>query len=398
MSRVPGGCHLTYCSNIHPGETWPEVRANLERHVTAVKAGFGGDGDFGVGLRLSNESAVALGDPATLAGLKDFLTSEGLYVFTINGFPYGRFHGAPVKEQVYLPDWRDEARLAYTNLLADILAELLPDEPGLEGSVSTVPVGFRPEIATADDVARAVGCLLDHAAHLVELARRSGRTIALAVEPEPCCHLETVAETVDFFQTHLFSPGACRQLAERTGLGPTEAEAALRRHLGVCLDLCHAAVEFEDPEACVADLRAAGIKIAKLQVTAGLRVPRASPEAAALLRPFDDAVYLHQVVASDGGRLERFVDLAPAFDSLDDRAPEWRVHFHVPVFLEDLGQLATTQDFIRRILALHRDEPVSRHIEVETYTWDVLPEAHRTVDVDTAVVRELDWTRAQLNA
>ena len=390
--------HLTYCSNIHPGESWAEVRAQVGAHLPNVKARLSPDGPFGIGLRLSAIAAESLSEPAAMEEFKTFLAAEGLYVFTLNGFPYGEFHGTPVKENVYLPDWRDAARLAYSNRLADLLAELLPDDLELEGSISTVPGAFKPAITSEADVAAMAENLVRHAAHLVALRERTGRTVTLELEPEPCCFIETIDEAVDFFRNHLFSADAIAGMAERTGLSGAAAEAALRRHLGVCLDLCHAAVEFEDADEALAKLRDAGIRVGKMQISAGLRFAPVDDGTVELLRPFNDAVYLHQVVERNGAGLARYVDLPEAFAAADGKQGdrEWRVHFHVPIFLDDLGRFSTTQDFIRDMLARHRTAPVTKHLEVETYTWDVLPPEYRNVDVDSAIVRELQWVRGQL--
>jgi sugar phosphate isomerase/epimerase len=393
------GVHLTYCSNIHPGETWAEVRAQIGAHFPKVKTQLSPDRPFGIGLRLSAVAAESLSEPAAMEEFKSFLADEGLYVFTINGFPYGKFHGRPVKENVYLPDWRDDSRLTYSNLLADLLAELLPDDPALDGSISTVPGAFKLEITTAADVAAMAENLIRHAAYLVALRERTGRTVTLELEPEPCCFIETIDEAIGFFRNHLYSADAIATMAELTGLAGAAAEAALRRHLGICLDLCHAAVEFEDPEQALADLAKAGIRIGKMQISAGLRFAAVDDATVELLRPFNDAVYLHQVVERNGDGLARYVDLPEAFAAADGKTGdrEWRVHFHVPIFLDDLGRFSTTQDFIRDMLARQRAAPVTRHLEVETYTWDVLPPEFRNVDVDAAIVRELQWVRGQLD-
>lgn len=401
MKLSPGGeCHLTYCTNIHPGETWPEVRENLARYLPEVKRHIAPTEDFGVGLRLSGVAAEALRDRAAFAELGDFLRANRLYVFTINGFPYGRFHRTRVKEEVYLPDWQDEERLRYTNLLADLLAELLPEGDPLEGSVSTVPGAFKPRAQSRETVAHIASLMVRHAAHLVRLKERTGRTIALALEPEPCCLLETIDETVEFFESRLFSREATQQLADATGLLRDAAEEALRRHLGVCLDLCHAAVEFEDPTAIISPLHSAGIRIAKMQLSVGLRVANVTHETERLLEPFNDDVYLHQVVERFESGLNRYVDLPQAFrqrvSECGDR--EWRIHFHVPIFLDDLGEFSSTQPFLREILAQHRDSTISSHLEVETYTWDVLPEGYRKEGIVAAIVRELDWVKRQLQA
>src|SRR6266436_5916756 len=366
----PGHPHLTYCTNIHPGETWAEVRANLERYVLAVRREVALDRRFGVGLRLSAQAAATLAEPAELEAFRGFLATHGLYVFTINGFPYGVFHGARVKEAVYLPDWMDEARLVYTDRLAELLAALLPDEPDLDGSVSTVPGAFKARVAGEADAARMAELMVRHAA--------------------------TVAETVEFFERHLFSRAAAERLAALAGLGHAEAEAFLRRHLGVCFDACHMAVEFEEPGAALDAFQAAGIRVGKIQISAGLAVGLAGRDPAALeaLRPFAEGVYLHQVVERSPGGLRRFADLPEALAAAgrDGGEPrEWRIHFHVPLFRERLGRFLNTQGYLRELLARLRRETPSRHLEVETYTWDVLPEEYRRGGIVGDVARELRW-------
>lgn len=398
--KLGAGVHLTYCSNIHPGESWAEVRANLGRHVLAVRDRLQPVGGFGIGLRLSARAAAELAAPEALAECRDFLARQGLYVFTINGFPYGAFHGTRVKEDVYLPDWRDPERLRYTNQLADLLAELLPDDPTLAGSISTVPGAFKPALGGPTDVALMVEHLLQQVAHLVALRARTGRRIGLALEPEPHCFLETTAEAVAFFSQQLHSPAAAQRLAALTGLDAAAAALALQEHLGLCLDLCHAAVEFEDAAGCIRQLREAGIPVLKLQISAGLRLPTLDDASLAALGCFGDPVYLHQVVQRGPDGLQRFADLPEAFAALPPVRTdhEWRVHFHVPIFLDRLAPFASTQDFVREVLALQRQQPVSWHLEVETYTWDVLPEPFRSGTVDEAVARELAWARTELTA
>lgn len=385
--------HLTYCTNIHAGETLPEVLDGLRAHLPVVKARVAPDRPMGVGLRLSAAASEALDRPGALVDFAAFLRDAGCYVFTLNGFPYGTFHGRRVKEDVYLPDWSAAERLGYSNRLADQLADLLPE--GMQGSVSTVPGTFKAwaggrEQAIAD-------ALIAHVAHLVALRERTGKTVSLALEPEPCCFLETIAESVAFFERHLFTDAAAAALAARSGLGRGDAADALRRHLGLCYDVCHAAVEFEDPRASVAALRRAGIGIFKLQLSAALRIERVDATAAEQLAPFVEPVYLHQVVQSRGGALTRFLDLPDALASLDSATgSEWRVHFHVPIFLDRLKDFSTTQAFLREILAMHREQPISDHLEVETYTWDVLPDRYRGVPVGEAIARELNWVADRL--
>jgi len=390
--------HLTYCTNIHRGETWPDVRAALRQHLPAVKAKVAPDRPFGVGLRLSAVAAEALRDPAALAELRELLDANDLYLFTINGFPYGPFHGVPVKEEVYQPDWQHDVRLTYTNNLADLLAALLPDQEGLEGSVSTVPGTFKPLAEAPGAVERMAEKMVRHVAHLVQLRARTGRVIALALEPEPYCFLETIEETARFFEDHLFGAAAIGQLVSLSGLNRGDAEAALRRHLGVCYDVCHAAVEYEDPKGGLERLKRSGIRVPKLQLSAALRIAEVDAASLERLRAFDEPVYLHQVVERRGGELTRYLDLPHAIPAFGGGAPrEWRIHFHVPIFLDEFEHFSTTQDFLRDILAIHRDEPISAHLEVETYTWDVLPERARLDDIDTAIARELSWVRDRLS-
>jgi sugar phosphate isomerase/epimerase len=397
--RAAGEPHLTYCTNIHAGESWLELKSAVEQHVTAVKRAISPDAPFGVGLRLSARAATELGHGRELASFRAWLDEKGLYVFTINGFPYGAFHGTRVKEAVYLPDWLDDARVAYTVALGEILVSLLPDGVPM-GSVSTVPGAFRARVATDVD-ARAMGDrIVRVAAAFHRMRMRTGKTIALALEPEPFCHFETIAETVDFFGRHLFSTHAAALFASLTGVARAEADPGLRRHLGVCFDACHMAVEFEDPRAAFALLASAGIPIPKVQISAGLEVPFAKRDELLPLRAFADDVYLHQVVESGGEALRRYVDLPQALSEVREEAfgRIWRVHFHVPVYRESLGPFSGTQRYLRDVLGYLKQTAASPHLEVETYTWDVLPEEHRREGVVPAIVRELEWARGELEA
>jgi len=386
--------HLTYCTNIHPGETWDEVLANVSTHVLSVKAKVSPGRPFGVGLRLSAAAARGLAQPAALESFRDFLRTHDLYVFTINGFPYGAFHGTAVKENVYRPDWLEDDRVAYSDELARLLAALVPAD--VEGSVSTVP-GCFVERTEEDAGERMAANLRRHARGLWRLRERTGRTIGLALEPEPHCVLETSADAVAFFEHHLFSRSSVSAFAQDTGLDPGPAEQALRRHLGVCLDACHAAVEFEEPAQALRSLERAGIRVLKVQVSAGL-VVRPDLDSLVALALFAEGVYLHQVVVRSGLTLRRHVDLPQALAQAGpgQLGDEWRIHFHVPLFLERLGPFQNTQAFLTQLLPQLARTGVTSHLEVETYTWDVLPEEHRRTPVDEAIARELEWTLARL--
>jgi sugar phosphate isomerase/epimerase len=392
---LPGSPHLTYCTNIHPGESLDDVERIVREHVPRVRDRLGVKGAFGVGLRLSAHAAEELDSPERLAGFKHHLATENLYVFTINGFPHGAFHGERVKESVYRPDWREDERVRYTDRLARVLAALLPE--GVDGSISTVPGAFAREVTGAADVEKMRERLVRHAATLHHVLETTGKLVELALEPEPGCFLETAEGTVRFFQEHLFSERSALELASLTGLGASDAARFLRRHLGVCLDACHFAVEYEDARDAVQAFRGAGIRIGKVQITAALVADlpgnEEDPMVRAALGRFADAVYFHQVVRRAPSGDEHFLDLPDALAVEANRTvqepSEWRVHFHVPVFARKLGAFRSTQPFLRDLLDVIRREPVSPHLEVETYTWDVLPEEYRTGSVEDAIAREL---------
>ncbi len=387
------GFHLAYCSNIHPGESWDEVNAALTSALPRVRAQLGVTGPMGVGLRLSSQAAISLERPATLAAFRRFLTDGDHYVFTINGFPYGAFHGERVKEKVYWPDWRDPARVEYSNRLARVLSSLAGGRRDLELSISTVPGAFRAAARDPGDADRIAAGILEHAVTLNAIRDRTGQTIVLAIEPEPACFIETVDEAVEFFLQRLFDAANVRRAASAAGSPFTVDD--VRRHVGVCLDTCHMAVEFEDPAAAFDRLREAGVRVGKVQVTAALQT--GSPAGRAALVRFSNDTYLHQVVERRRGGLMRHTDLPDAMaSSAAVPADEWRVHFHVPLFRRGLGALETTQPYVLEVLSLLKQNRACRYLEVETYTWDVLPPEYRTEDTCSAIARELEWVRRQL--
>jgi sugar phosphate isomerase/epimerase len=395
LLRTLNDAQLTYCTNVHPGETLPAVRALLQKHVRAVKQAVAPEQPFGVGLRLAAAAADSLDNAEELLRFKAELDADGLYCFTLNGFPYGAFHATRVKERVYLPDWQAPERLRYTTVLARVLGELLP--LGVKGSISTVPGCFKPNVNGPESERVMANAMIDVVAMLVDIARSRGRHIALALEPEPECFLETTDDALSFFEKYLFSREGRQRLVEVADIDPAEAERTLRRHLGVCLDTCHASVEFEAPLEAWRKLQSAGIAVPKVQISAGLRLAQATPDALAALGAFSDAVYLHQtVVRGPDGVLSRYQDLPDALAEAPVAGAEWRVHFHVPIFLRELGVFESTQaDLVPLLneLATVADCP---HLEVETYTWDVLPEEFRNVPIEDAIARELRFVQDTL--
>jgi hypothetical protein len=397
MNLGKGLGHLTYSTLVHPGDNWDEMWHSLITYVPAVKKRVSPDQRFGVSLRLSGKSAERLtADPKERAKLKAFLDANDMYLYTVNAFPHGAFKGERVKEEVYEPDWRSDVRSRYTMQVADILAEVAP--PDVNPSIQSPPLGFKPRVTGPDVVDEYTRHVLQVVAHLVKLEQRTGRTVTLALEPEPFCFLEVTAEAVDYFTQHLYADKSAESLAKSTGLSVAKAHAALRKHLGLVYDICHQAVEFEDISASLASLVKAGIPIFKLQEAAALRVPEVTKDLVDALKPFADTVYLTQTVEKRDGKLTRYLNLEDAFAAWEkDPGPrEWRTHFHVPVFLDDLGLFKTTRFAIEEALRFHKATPVSTQLEIETYTWDVLPQSLKTGDITDYVVRELEWVQSQL--
>lgn len=387
--------HLAYSMLVHPGDTWDEMRASLEQFAPAVKERISPNDPYGVSLRLSAASAATLAaSPDERTRLRDWLRAHDMYVFTVNAFPYGPFKGRVVMEQVYEPDWSTEERVKYTCDVADVLADVTPDT--VAASIQTAPLAFRPKVTSAADVAVLTRNLLRVVAHLVDLERRTGRRIKLALEPEPYCYLETTEETVQYFRRQVWSSKGVATLSELTGLPASEVVGLVRRHLGVVFDICHQSVEFENITQSLKLLRDSGVPIFKLQAAAALWVPRVTDEAVAALESFTDTIYLSQTTEHRDGALTRMLNLSDAIESwrVDPGGNrEWRTHFHVPVFLDDLGEFRTTRAGIEAALAVHASQPLSDHIEIETYTWDVLPEHLKSGDITDYVCRELEWLR-----
>lgn len=390
--KLEHGRHLAYCTNIHRGETWDETFRALNIHTLAVRDGVGRAGPFAIGLRLSAVAARELADRERLLEFQRWLEAEDCYVFTINGFPYGQFHGTRVKEQVYMPDWTSEDRVDYTNLLFDVLAEIVPRGGGMEGSVSTVPCSYKEFINGADQVAAMRRNLWRCVEHISELSERTGKPLHLGLEPEPLCFLETTAEAVEFF-------GCLRD--------DRPADDRLSRRLGVNYDACHLAVEYEDAQEGLEQLLREQILISKLHLSSALK---ATPtlRVRSALKTFVDPVYFHQVVERRGDApLRRIRDLDVALSEADSGAlalseetalsTEWRIHFHVPLHCAPSGLWGTTADHLQDVLdVLRRNPQICKHLEMETYTWEVMPSEMKHRDVVTQLVGEYAWTLGEL--
>lgn len=351
---------------------------------------------LGVGLWIPASVARRLDSDAGRArAFAQELRSFDLEVFTLNGFPFGDFHGERVKENVFVPSWADPARLEYTLGLGRLLAAWLPE--GEHGSISTVAAGFKRLHRTPGFARACAGALLELAWAWHRMEQETGRRLVLGLEPEPGSTLETTAEVVRFFEDHLLHRPA-RDVLRRRGLEATRIESVVRRHVGVCYDACHQAVMFEHAAEALGRLEAAGIEIAKLQVTNALEVPRpgADEERLGRLAQFAEPRYLHQVTRPEGGGAAYQEDLEgllarPGPEWL--AAERWRIHFHVPVHRDEVSGFATTRPELAAALETTVRRNLTSHFEVETYTWGVLPDEVRSRErLGPGLARELAWT------
>ncbi|MSO24722.1 MAG: hypothetical protein CK523_02615 [Actinobacteria bacterium] len=374
------------------------MKNSLVTYVPEVKKRFSPDAPMGVSLRLANASVEELlAKPEERTWLKKFLEDNNLYIFTVNAFPYGPFKGEIVKERVYEPDWTTEARTKYTMHIADILAEVT-NQP-VEPTIQTAPLAYRPKASTPEFLANFNENIYRVIAHLMNLEKKTGRRIKLAVEPEPYCFLETIPETVQWFNEKIYSLAAAERISKLSGEPLSEVFGATRRYLGVVLDICHQSVAFESIAEDIDQLSQAGIPIFKLQEAAALRVDQVDAEIVTELKKYTGTIYLSQTTELRNGVITRYLNLEDAIAAWEsDPGPrEWRTHFHVPVFLQDLGPFQTTRSGIDDALRIHARTPLSTHLEIETYTWDVLPEHLKTGDITEYVVRELEYVRDELH-
>jgi hypothetical protein len=389
--------HLTYCLNVHPGESWQENFQAIRTEVQAVRERLESPEPFGLGLRLSNAASLELTEGSALADLKSFLSDHGLYVFTVNAFPYGAFHGQSVKENVYAPDWQSPQRRQYTLRVARILSRLLPE--GVLGSISSVPGSYKPWIRTRKQILDIAFQLAQTAKELQSLAQETGKTVVLGLEPEPDCLISTTDELIRFCKGPLQTWGFA-QLARKQKLDPDWVREVLWFYVGACLDLAHQAVEFEDPARSLLQLKRSGITLAKMQLSAALEA-EPGRESLEILRHFDEQVYLHQTKAQlADGRIVAFPDLPAAFEAwsggMDVR--RWRTHFHVPLFFDQHGPLRSTRDLIGPELLSGLARTDRLHLEIETYTFTVLPDFLRPACLAEGIAREYRWFRQVLDA
>ncbi len=390
--------HLTYCTNIHAGKNWTEDFENLKQNFPTIKENVSPDQPMGLGLRLSNEASMQLCDPYYLSQFKQWLHQNEAYVFTMNGFPYGDFHHVIVKEDVHTPDWTSKERKDYTIRLFHILKSILP--AGMDGGISTSPLSYRHWFKTSEEFESAKQAstlnIIEIAKLLIEISKENNQLFHLDIEPEPDGILETGREFIDWFENDLLVIGV-PLIAEQFNCSLDEADTLLKKHICLCYDVCHFAIGYENHEVVLAELEQKGIGVGKIQISAALKANLSgTAEDKALIKTnfsmFIEPTYLHQVVAlkKDGG-LIRYTDLPPALeDNNDDDVLQWRSHFHVPISIQEIGLLRSTQKDITKVLQLQKAKPFTNHLEVETYTWEVLPEQIK-LPIAQSIINELNW-------
>lgn len=370
-----------YCTNVHAGADLDQTRANLERHAVAVKHRYSPTAPLGIGLWLSNSAAQRILHENGIPAFADWLGERGLTPFTLNGFPFGDFHRDVVKHQVYLPAWDDPARAEYTRNLIAILHGLLP--AGQEGSISTLPIAWGMPALPRERLHAAGAALAKIAHHLAQLEQATGRLIYLCLEPEPGCFLQLSQDIVHFFDEYLL---------------PGRDENVVRRYLRVCHDICHAAVMFEPQAEVLERYRNAGIAVGKIQVSSAVALDlnqtalNDRQPALKQLAGFNEPRYLHQtVIRRDDHRPPLFFEDLPLALAGSEPTGDWRVHFHVPIYVQRFGYLRAMQDDIVTCLELAKTHSITSHFEVETYAWTVLPRELQQPELAAGIAEEMRW-------
>lgn len=388
--------HLSYCTNIHPAETWSETLTALKTNTLTVRDNLITEGKltketpFAIGLRLSAKATEELLEHNNLDNFIHWLKTENAYIYTINGFPYGAFHNTRVKENVYKPDWTSNARLTYTNNLFNIIAELAPAESG--GSVSSLPGSFKDFHANEALIFRN---LYACAEHIELLSEQYEKDLHLGLEPEPLGHFENTQETLDFFQR--FHDWAKSQNLDSN---------LIHTRIGLNYDTCHFALQYENPQESLDLFHKNNIRISKIHLSNALSINPQNPKAIEAIQPFNEPTYLHQVITkNDEGKIQRYTDLPNFLDEVKKHSQitnhesqiegEARIHFHIPLHAEPAPPLASTKDHAQQTLTYLKNHPLTcNHLEMETYTWGVLPKQLQQPITDQ-LTQEYLWTLAQ---
>lgn len=390
--------HLTYCTNIHPGQDWKSTFESIKQHVPGIKSEVSKEQPFGLGLRLSNKASEELEMGNNMSDFKQWLDTNHLYVFTMNGFPYGNFHDERVKDMVHAPDWTTNDRLAYTKRLFRQLSELLPE--GMNGGISTSPITYKYWHKTDSAIKNAFETgaknMLEVAFQLHNIENTTGKYLHLDIEPEPDGLLENSEEVLAFYADFLVPIGVT-YFKQELGVDANKAEAIIKKYITVCYDVCHFSLAYEEPIDTFTKFKANDIKVGKIQVSAALKIlfnGKNDEKIWEQLSQFNEPTYLHQVTEIIDGKVKTYSDLPLVLEG-ERNHKELRAHYHVPIFLEKYGELFSTQDHILKTMQYLKLDPISEHLEIETYTWDVLPVALKQ-DLSVSIMREIEWFKSHM--
>jgi sugar phosphate isomerase/epimerase len=384
---------LTYCIASPAVETWQGLSRSLDEQVPIIKAAACPDGPMAISLELAAAAAHAALAPQALAAFKEQLARLGAYVFTVNCCTCSAVGGPSPEGGVHAPDWRSDARLAFTADSARLLAAILPD--GMMGSISTVGGCLKASATAPDAVGMMVERLVASVADLVAVERRTGRLLCLALEPTPGYVLETTDEAIAFFE-QLLRPAALARLAARIDVGRSEAEWLMRRHLGLCYDICHGTLQYESPLESLANLAAAGIAVPKIKLSAAIRVARMQPDLVDVVGRLDDGGGPRQTIVLQDGRLVRFESVREALAAFarGEAQGEWRVHGHAPLSHTETGPISSTRDDAVTLLRASAKRRLAPHLEVDT--WDMLPSELRSASQGENIARDLAFVVEQV--
>ncbi len=389
---------LGYCTNVHPGTSPEDIIRIIKTDCLKVKEKIDSSIHFEIGLWLSAKTVQGFKQRSHLEKLKNVCEETQIQVFSWNAFPYSDFHQTQVKAEVYIPNWSEPSRLHYTLDLLELIQNLAFDLP--EISISTVPIGYREDRLTHDQIKRSASHLVDFVKASIRLEQEKNIRVHLALEPEPFCYLEKSEDVVLFFKDFLLPLGVYR-LKKEMNLSQSEAETHLLNKIRVCYDTCHAAVVFEKPQDILNNYEAVGIKVGKVQISSALVYypnklhGREKSSSLSLLNQLSSDRYLHQVVGMGlDNQLEAFTDLSEAllkWKYQKNLLNEYRIHYHIPIFLKKFNTLSTTQNHIQELIELAKHRKITSHWEVETYTWPTLPQNEKKGEISDWIAEEMNW-------
>ena len=365
---------VCYCTNIHPGESWDEIISSLKENTLNIQKGLTSE----IGLRIS---ARALKEVARkeINDFKKWLALENLKVCTVNAFPYGNFNKGIVKKDVYLPDWQSEKRVSYTLDTIELMLEL-----DSEVTISTVPLGWKDSFQQPSSVVNACQNLLKVALRLRDIYDKEGIQILVCLEPEPGCYLENTESVIRFFNDYLFNSKFFSQ----------SEIAILRQFIGICFDVCHFSTMFESAVESYKKISQL-VDIHKVQVSSGLKFIGSLEDFKKNISSFKDGRYLHQLMIQNNDQ-QFFLSDLENYPLLDGEA-EFRVHYHVPIFLNELEGFQGTNKDIVDLINYFNENKIEQTLEVETYTFEVLPAKYQEQGIRESIRRELKWLINQLH-